>query len=172
MSAHEDDESDRTMFISRPRPAAPVPSTDAIVHYLVAIAGVDPGRRHVTVEARGYVPERRGPLEILPGATADLGRIDLLPGTELRVRVRDKAGKAIEHCQVQLRPVAPEKGGAKRGNRAWKLERRGKGLYGLDAVPRGKWRLRVVHPGYRTHSAPVDVREKAAGELVVILEPA
>lgn len=45
MSAHDDDESDRTMFISRPRPAAPVPSTDAIVHYLVAIAGVEPGRR-------------------------------------------------------------------------------------------------------------------------------
>ncbi len=45
MTQHDDDESDRTMFISRPRPAAVVPSPDALVHYLVAIAGVEPGRR-------------------------------------------------------------------------------------------------------------------------------
>src|SRR5690554_3896032 len=33
------------MFISRPRPAAAAPSPDAIIHYLVAVAGVEPGRR-------------------------------------------------------------------------------------------------------------------------------
>jgi serine phosphatase RsbU (regulator of sigma subunit) len=33
------------MFISRPRPATATPAPDAQVHYLVAIAGVEPGRR-------------------------------------------------------------------------------------------------------------------------------
>jgi serine phosphatase RsbU (regulator of sigma subunit) len=42
----EDDESDRTMFISRPRTPAPAAAdADAVVHFLVALAGVEPGRR-------------------------------------------------------------------------------------------------------------------------------
>ncbi|MGE0705837.1 MAG: PP2C family protein-serine/threonine phosphatase [Vicinamibacterales bacterium] len=39
-----DDESDRTMFISRPHPQAAA-APDEVVHYLVAVEGAEPGRR-------------------------------------------------------------------------------------------------------------------------------
>ncbi|MEM7310642.1 MAG: carboxypeptidase-like regulatory domain-containing protein, partial [Planctomycetota bacterium] len=135
----------------------------------VEVSGLEPGRRRVTFQAKGYVPERRGPFEIQPAEMVELGRVELVRGTRLTVKVRDDQGRPVDQAQVLLRPIAAEKGGAVQGAQTWRLERRSKGNYRAEAVPRALWRLKVSRAGFRNYSERIEVREKASQELKITL---
>jgi hypothetical protein len=130
--------------------------------------GVEPGMKKLYVSAQGCVPERRGPLELLPGSELDLGRIELERGTRVTVRVRDAAGKPLDGASVMLRPLPQAKGGPTAGAWKWTLERRDHGIYGADAAPRGRWRLLVTREGLKPHEEVITLGQKAA-EIAVEL---
>jgi len=131
--------------------------------------GVEPGQKTFQVSAEGCVPERLGPLELVPGAELDLGRIELERGTLLDVRVRTEAGKPIDGAKVMLRPLPPEKGGPTAGAWPWRLERRAPGHYRLAVAPRGRWRLQVTCPGWKPHQQVVLLGENPAALAVPLL---
>jgi hypothetical protein len=135
------------------------------------LRGVDPGELTLTFEADGRVPEARGPVELLPGARLELGRIDLAPGTRVTVRVVSAEDEPIAGARVVLRPVPPAQGGARTGARTWRLEERGKGRYRGDSIPRAAWQLRVTREGFRGHSEALTVRETDSQEVLVRLTP-
>ena len=135
------------------------------------VRGMEPGQRRFDFEADGYVPERIGPIELSPGATTDLGRVQLTPGTRVTVRVQGAKGKGLDKARVMLRPIDPSHGGTTVGARTWRFVKTGKGTYRVEAVPRAKWRLKITHGGYKTHNEVVEVVEQSSQELLIRLVP-
>ena len=66
------------------------------------VTGLAPGPTRLTLEADGFAPRRLPGFELLPGEDRDLGRLELLPGTRLTVRVRDTTGKPLTGATVRL----------------------------------------------------------------------
>ena len=132
--------------------------------------GLQPGSRRLTVRAPGFVLWRSPRLELAPGEEADLGRIELVRGTRLTVRVSDSQGQPVGGARVVLKPLDPSEGGpAGAGGKGVKLGERGRGSYRIEAVEPGKYRLRVTRDGFRAHSQKLNIPLKKAQETGVEL---
>lgn len=135
------------------------------------VSGMQPGQAVLQFKGQAAVPRKTGELRLAPGSETDLGLIELLPGTDLTVRVLDSDRRRLKRAACTLRPL-----GAKarelpgRGDHRQVLKRDvSGGEVQLKGLPRGRWLLEVRAPGWAKQELALRLR-KGQQTRVVTLE--
>ncbi len=135
------------------------------------ITGLRPRRTKLVARAQGCVPVRIGPVDLRAGTRVDLGQIQLERGTEVLVRVRDAAGRAVRGAKAVLLPRPARRGGVGRAPVVNLREQKG-GRYASGIVRPGKWELRVAAEGCEPHRGEVRIRQRERQRIDVPLKRA
>jgi len=123
------------------------------------VHGIRPGRMRLVARAPGMEPLLFGPVEVVSGASLDLGHHEVARATRATVAVRDAGGALLRKgAEVRLEPLPGAQGGCgeRQPNREFAESARA-GIFTHDAVPRCRWRLRVTQAGFAPHSEIVRI---------------
>ena len=134
------------------------------------IFGFAPGRMSLLFTAPGMETMWVEQEAVAAGARIDLGHLEMLRATHLRVQVQNSAGESLSSARVRLRALPVERGGWPERRKRILLEGGAKGQYSARSVPRYSWRLEIDAPGYRRHREGIRVRGSKQ-ELQVTLKP-
>ncbi|MCP3914256.1 MAG: carboxypeptidase regulatory-like domain-containing protein [bacterium] len=134
------------------------------------ITGMVAGRSRVLVSAPGFEPFGFDVVVLAPGASVDLGRVEMRRTAEVRVNLRLPDGGPAPPSNVWLERLQSEKGGAPRGPKRVRLVySRGK-RHVAKGVHRYKWRLRA-RSGKLEVTRVVTIDKLVEGLRIVLQKP-
>jgi len=138
------------------------------------ISGMAPGRSRILVRADRAVP-RLVRLDLTRGSELDVGVIELVRGTEVLVRVRDRDGRRVRKAKVRLEPLKPPQDARDARGRYGvptpvRLSERRSGEYGRPVVRPGRWRVVVEARNGERSQRIVEIRDRKRQVVPVVVE--
>ena len=133
------------------------------------ITGLSPGVHGLVLEATGCAPRSLGEVQLSEGEDRDLGIIEMFPGVEVEVVVRDQEGQRLSDARVRMEPRAGYAKDAGAPTQKPGRSRR-RGSYPMGELELGTWELEVRVENYKAFQQEVELEEGSERRLTVEME--